>query len=85
MSDSAGGSRYLYQIFANRLKMLRSGPTPDEARILQEHAAYLKELTERGVLGQAAQRITTRLLLGSPLFAPVPRLRRVRSWRTIHS
>jgi len=30
MSGSVSGSWYLYQSFANRLEMLRSGPTPEE-------------------------------------------------------
>lgn len=50
MSDPVNGSWYLYRISPNRLEMLLSGPTPEEAHVLQEHSAYLKDLTDRGVL-----------------------------------
>ncbi|MGA2409092.1 MAG: YciI family protein [Candidatus Binataceae bacterium] len=55
MSEAASGSWYLYQIFANRLEMLRSGPTPAEASVLQQHRSYLQGLAERGVLGLAGR------------------------------
>jgi len=55
MSDVASGSWYLYQIFSNRLEMLRSGPTPEEASILQQQRAYLQDVADRGVLGLAGR------------------------------
>ena len=55
MSDAAGGTWYLYRIVNNRVEMLRSGPTAEEARVLAQHRAYLQDLTERGVLALAGR------------------------------
>jgi uncharacterized protein YciI len=41
---------FIYVIRAKRFEMLRSGPTAEEARILQEHSDYLKDLADKGVV-----------------------------------
>lgn len=42
--------QYLYKIVPKRTGMLTEGPTGDEDSILEQHAAYLGDLTERGVV-----------------------------------
>ncbi|HKV56310.1 MAG TPA: YciI family protein [Candidatus Binataceae bacterium] len=42
--------RFIYFLRARRLQMLTEGPTADEARVLAEHANYLKRLAEEGVV-----------------------------------
>jgi uncharacterized protein YciI len=41
---------FIYVIRAKRFEMLRSGPTAEEARVLQEHSDYLKDLADRGIV-----------------------------------
>lgn len=41
---------YLYLLRPARLGMVTDGPTPEEAAIVSRHFAYLKDLTERGVM-----------------------------------
>ena len=43
-------TQYLYKIQPTRLEMLTQGPTPEEATIVAQHFAYLKDLTEQGVV-----------------------------------
>lgn len=43
-------NEYLYLLRPARLGMVTEGPTPEEARIVGEHFAYLKGLTEAGVM-----------------------------------
>ncbi len=52
-------SEYLYRIQPTRPSMLVDGPTPDESRIISEHFAYLKSLTEAGVLILAGRTLNT--------------------------
>lgn len=42
--------QFLYRIQPTRLAMLTDGPTEEEERIVGDHFAYLKELTERGIV-----------------------------------
>jgi uncharacterized protein YciI len=42
--------QYLYKIVPTRPGMLTEGPTGEEAAILDQHVAYLGDLTERGVV-----------------------------------
>jgi len=43
-------AQYLYRIQPTRLEMLTVGPTPQEEQIVSQHFAYLKNLTEQGVV-----------------------------------
>jgi uncharacterized protein YciI/uncharacterized membrane protein YtjA (UPF0391 family) len=43
-------TQYLYRIQPTRPEMLAEGPTPEEAEIVSQHFAYLKDLTEQGVV-----------------------------------
>ncbi len=51
--------QYLYRIQPARPAMLAEGPTPEEAAIVGEHFAYLKGLTERGVVILAGRTLNT--------------------------
>jgi uncharacterized protein YciI len=42
--------QYLYRIQPTRPEMLAEGPTDDERAAVGRHAAYVKGLTERGVV-----------------------------------
>ena len=42
--------QYLYKIVPKRTGMLTEGPTAEEDSILEQHAAYLGDLTECGVV-----------------------------------
>jgi uncharacterized protein YciI len=52
-------SEYLYRIQPTRPEMLLDGPTPQEAATISEHFAYLKELTDRGVVMLAGRTLNT--------------------------
>jgi len=41
---------FIYVIRAKRFEMLRSGPTAEEARVLQEHSDYLKGLADKRIV-----------------------------------
>jgi uncharacterized protein YciI len=43
-------AEYLYRIQATRPAMLTEGPTAIEAAIVREHFAYLKRLSEQGIV-----------------------------------
>ena len=43
-------THWLYRIRPTRPEMLTEGPTDDERQATQEHFAYLKGLSERGVV-----------------------------------
>jgi uncharacterized protein YciI len=43
-------THYLYTLHPVRPEMLAHGPTPEEADIVAQHFAYLKQLTEQGVV-----------------------------------
>lgn len=43
-------TQFLYKIQPTRLEMLTEGPTAEEGVILSQHFAYLKGLTEEGVV-----------------------------------
>jgi uncharacterized protein YciI len=42
--------QWLYHLVPARLGMVTEGPTPEEAETVSRHFAYLKELTEQGVM-----------------------------------
>ena len=42
--------QYLYHLKPARLGMVTEGPTPEEAETVSRHFAYLKDLTEKGVM-----------------------------------
>ena len=42
--------QFLYRIQPTRAEMLTSGPTPEEARIIGEHFAYLQALVVEGTV-----------------------------------
>jgi uncharacterized protein YciI len=42
--------QFLYYLQPTRLGMLTEGPTPQEAETVSRHFAYLKDLTEKGVM-----------------------------------
>ena len=50
---------YLYKIQPTRVEMLSAGPTAEEERIVSEHFAYLKELTDAGVVFLAGRTLNT--------------------------
>lgn len=43
-------NQFLYFLQPTRLGMVTNGPTPEEAEIVSRHFAYLKDLTEKGVM-----------------------------------
>ena len=52
-------THYLYRIQASRPEMLTHGPTPEEAETVSQHFAYLKQLTEQGVVVLAGRTLNT--------------------------
>lgn len=42
--------QFIYVLKPTRLEMLTEGPTPEEAETVSRHFAYLKDLTEKGVM-----------------------------------
>ncbi len=52
-------THYLYRIQASRPEMLTHGPTPKEAETVSQHFAYLKQLTEQGVVVLAGRTLNT--------------------------
>ena len=52
-------TEYLYRIQPTRTAMLTEGPTPDEARIVSEHFAYLEALVGKGVVILAGRTLNT--------------------------
>jgi uncharacterized protein YciI len=51
--------QWLYRIQPSRKDMLAEGPTPEEQRIVGEHFASLKEMTEKGVVMLAGRTLNT--------------------------
>jgi len=47
--------QFLYRLQPARIDMLTGGPTEREARIISEHFAYLKRLTEQGTVLMAGR------------------------------
>jgi uncharacterized protein YciI len=43
-------NQFLYFLKPTRLGMVADGPTPEEAETVSRHFAYLKDLTEKGVM-----------------------------------
>ena len=43
-------NQFLYFLKPTRLGMVADGPTPEEAETVSRHFAYLKDLTERGIM-----------------------------------
>jgi len=56
MSDS---NLFLYKIQPVRPEMLSVGETPEEEQIISEHFAYLKGLTEAGIVLLAGRTLNT--------------------------
>jgi uncharacterized protein YciI len=52
-------SQFLYRIQPSRPGLLREGPTPEEAEVIEQHAAYVGDLTERGVVQLAGRTLNT--------------------------
>jgi uncharacterized protein YciI len=52
-------THYLYTIHPSRPEMLTHGPTPEEAEIVAQHFAYLKQLTEQGIVILAGRTLNT--------------------------
>ncbi len=50
---------YIYKIQPVRPEMLSEGPTADEARITNEHFAYLRQLMDDGILILAGRTLNT--------------------------
>jgi uncharacterized protein len=50
---------FLYRVQASRHDILKTGPTPEEAAIVQEHFDYLKDLTRKGVVVLVGRTLTT--------------------------
>ena len=46
----SGTEEFLYRLKTVRPDLAVTGPDPEEARVLEEHVAYLTDLTDRGVL-----------------------------------
>lgn len=43
-------NQWIYTLKVTRLEMLTEGATPEEDKIIGKHFAYLKDLTEKGVM-----------------------------------
>lgn len=52
-------SQWLYRIQPVRNTMLSEGSTPEEDEVVSRHFAYLKDLTEQGVLLLAGRTLNT--------------------------
>lgn len=48
--ENQSKSQFLYYLQPTRLAMLTEGPTSEEAETVSRHFAYLKDLTENGVM-----------------------------------
>ncbi len=51
-------SHYMYTLRPTWLAMLSEGPTAEEAAIVEEHAAYLHDLTAQGIVILAGRTLT---------------------------
>ncbi|MBT3275023.1 MAG: hypothetical protein HN368_17845 [Spirochaetales bacterium] len=51
--------QYMYRIQPSRPEMLRNGPTDEEAAVVTEHFAYLKDLNEKGTVTLAGRTLNT--------------------------
>jgi uncharacterized protein YciI len=52
-------TQFLYRLEPARADMLKSGPTKEEAAIVEEHFNYLKNLAAKGVVILAGRTLTT--------------------------
>ena len=52
-------TQYLYKIQPTRPEMLTDGPTPEEEAIVSDNFAYLKGLTEQGIVILAGRTLNT--------------------------
>lgn len=52
-------TQYLYTIQPTRAEMLSEGTTPEEAQIVGQHFAYLKALTDQGIVILAGRTLNT--------------------------
>jgi uncharacterized protein YciI len=55
----AESTTFLYKIQPVRPEMLTDGATPEEEQIISEHFAYLKDLTNKGVVFLAGRTLNT--------------------------
>jgi uncharacterized protein YciI len=51
--------QFLYRLKASRPDILKTGPTAEEAAIVQEHFDYLKDLARQGVVILVGRTLTT--------------------------
>jgi uncharacterized protein YciI len=51
--------QHIYRLHPTRTDMLATGPTNEEAAIIHEHAAYLRQLCDAGVVVLAGRTLTT--------------------------
>lgn len=51
--------QFLYKVHTSRPDLLTTGPTAEEAAIVQEHFDYLKGLTTKGVVILVGRALTT--------------------------
>jgi uncharacterized protein YciI len=51
--------QFLYRLQPTPAEMLKSGPTKEEAALVEEHFNYLKNLTAKGVVILAGRTLTT--------------------------
>jgi len=58
-AEKEAEKQFLYRVQASRHDILRTGPTAEEAAIVQEHFEYLKELTRKGVVILVGRTLTT--------------------------
>jgi uncharacterized protein YciI len=53
-----GTAEFIYLLKPRRADMLATGPTPDEAAVVNRHAAYLNDLCQRGYVVLAGRTTT---------------------------
>ena len=51
--------QFLYRLHTTRPEMLKTGPTKEEAAVVEEHFEYLKNLTRKGVVILVGRTLTT--------------------------
>jgi len=52
-------NQWIYILKVTRLKLLTEGSTPEEDKIVEQHFAYLQNLTEKGVMVLVGRTQTT--------------------------
>ena len=51
--------QYIYRIQPVRIDMLSNGPTEEESAVVSEHFAYLRDLSDEGVVIMAGRTLNT--------------------------